>query len=736
MTDNRSTGTDESEGVIQGVLRTITPTFLRRKYARKFLATFLLVVVIISLIGAVNLIQIRETTESEANDELRSQASFRASLQNQWVGSMETQTQLVSADVDPESLRGRFSTLSLADAPWQSSASIVAVHYVNVSQNTLVASTRLNYSDRALDSIDAPWVDILNRVELSEHRNSTVWLTDTSYLQDETRVVGFVSPAAAEGDAVVVAGSNQPVLEELNGSQQQTTVLNADGERVFGAAFEPTDSALEAFRTARDSDSIQLVDDGSSIRAYAPVRETEWLVLTSAEKSSAFQAVRAVQQNLIWNVVTTVLVLIGVGFVFGRHTVVPLVKLRRRTQEIADRNFDIDLSTNRIDEIGRLYEDFGLMRDALQRQIREIEDHEAELEELTTRFQLALEESDTGIWEWNPETDVVVWDEASEQLFGYEPGAFPGTYEAFIDRVHPDDVETVETQIAGAIENDEEYRADFRIQLPDGSQRWIGARGVVEHEDGDVARILGIQTDITERKEREQELEEYRDQLEQSNRKLEQFAYVASHDLQEPLRMVSSYMDLLEMELGDELDEETQEYMEFAVDGAERMQAMIDGLLEFSRVQTQANPFDEVDVDEVLADTRQDLALKIEESDADLEVGDLPTVEADGDQLGQVFQNLIKNAIEHGDENTVVEVSATRTDDATKFAVTDNGPGIPEHRQADIFDIFDKGADSSGTGIGLAVCQQIVDRHGGDIWVESTEGEGTTFYFTIPDEPG
>jgi signal transduction histidine kinase len=236
--------------------------------------------------------------------------------------------------------------------------------------------------------------------------------------------------------------------------------------------------------------------------------------------------------------------------------------------------------------------------------------------------------------------------------------------------------------------------------------------------------------------ERLEQVEQRETELEESNEKLERFAYVASHDLQEPLRMVSSYMDLLEMELEDELDEETREYMEFAVDGSERMQAMIDGLLAYSRVQTRASPFEEVDVDELVAVTLQDLRLKTDESGASVDVDDLPTVLADENQLGQVFQNLVKNAIEHGGEDTHVEITATDRDDATEFAVSDDGPGIPENRHEDIFGIFDKGGDSDGTGIGLAVVKEIIERHGGDIWVESTLDEGTTFHFTIPDDPG
>lgn len=231
------------------------------------------------------------------------------------------------------------------------------------------------------------------------------------------------------------------------------------------------------------------------------------------------------------------------------------------------------------------------------------------------------------------------------------------------------------------------------------------------------------------------DLEESITELEASNKKLEEFAYVASHDLQEPLRMISSYMELLQAELDDDLDAESEEYFEFAIDGAERMQAMIEGLLTFSRVQTQANPFEDVDVTQIVENTLQDLKLKIDNADAEVTAGDLPTITADGDQLGQVFQNLIKNAIEHGGVNTIVDITAEQHATTTEFSVSDNGPGIPDHLQDSIFNIFDKGGDSEGTGIGLAVCQEIIERHDGEIWVESTEGEGTTFHFTIADNP-
>ena len=320
----------------------------------------------------------------------------------------------------------------------------------------------------------------------------------------------------------------------------------------------------------------------------------------------------------------------------------------------------------------------------------------------------------------------------SPQIKGWEREELVG--ENMLEYIHPDDRSHVVEEFGSLIDTSGyiEKRIEFRFQTKDSGWIWLEATGSSPGPDTPIDGYITASREISARKDREQELEETRTELEQSNEKLEQFAYVASHDLQEPLRMISSYMQLLEQELGDELAGETKEYMEFAADGANRMKAMIDGLLQYSRVKTDGDPFETVDSDELLDEILQDLELKIAESEVEINREQLPTVTADRSQLGQVFQNLIKNAIEHGDENTVVEITATADEDHTEFAVADNGPGIPEDRQNDIFDIFNKGGSSDGTGIGLAVCQQVVERHGGEITVDSTEGDGTTFSFTIP----
>ncbi|ARS88877.1 PAS domain-containing sensor histidine kinase [Natrarchaeobaculum aegyptiacum] len=254
-----------------------------------------------------------------------------------------------------------------------------------------------------------------------------------------------------------------------------------------------------------------------------------------------------------------------------------------------------------------------------------------------------------------------------------------------------------------------------------------------------VQSVANVLAEAIERQQYQRRLEDLVDDLEESNERLEQFAYVASHDLQEPLRMVSSYLQLVEDRYGDALDEDGEEFIAFATDGADRMREMIDGLLEYSRVQTQGQPLEPVALNDVVETVRRDLQVSIDEHEAEIVVEDLPRVVGDTAQLRQLFLNLLENAIAYsGDEPPRVHVSAerdrTRSGDEWVVSVRDEGVGIdPDHADR-IFDVFERLVshdEHPGTGIGLALCKRVVERHGGEIWVESEPGEGSTFSFTL-----
>ncbi len=251
--------------------------------------------------------------------------------------------------------------------------------------------------------------------------------------------------------------------------------------------------------------------------------------------------------------------------------------------------------------------------------------------------------------------------------------------------------------------------------------------------------MLSISEDLSLEVIERKRLQEIRDNLiadlKRSNRDLEQFAYVASHDLQEPLRMVSSFTQLLAERYRDQLDEEAGEFIEFAVDGANRMQKQIRDLLEYSRIGSRGNPIEPVDSHSALGEVISDLSRLINENCALISNDDLPFVMADRSQLITLFQNLIGNSIKfHGEESPRVHISAEKDDLDIQFSVRDNGIGIDKEYFDRIFTIFQRlhtKADYPGTGIGLAICERIVTRHGGRIWVESESGKGSVFHFTL-----
>jgi len=221
------------------------------------------------------------------------------------------------------------------------------------------------------------------------------------------------------------------------------------------------------------------------------------------------------------------------------------------------------------------------------------------------------------------------------------------------------------------------------------------------------------------------------------NKDLEQFAYVASHDLQEPLRMISSYTQLLERRYKDKLDADANDFIHYAVDGAYRMQKLINDLLDYSRVQTRGKVFGQVDTSAILGQVMSNLQLLITENSALITNDDLPVIRADESQILRVFQNLIENAIKFKKktESPKIHISCKKGKDFYVFSVKDNGIGIEMQYQDRVFTIFQRlhsAKDYPGTGIGLSISKHIIERHGGTIWFESKVNEGTTFYFTIP----
>ena len=295
------------------------------------------------------------------------------------------------------------------------------------------------------------------------------------------------------------------------------------------------------------------------------------------------------------------------------------------------------------------------------------------------------------------------------------------------------------------LERHEPFR-NFEMERPNptGGTRWISVSGEpIFDEAGAFLGYRGVGSDITERKRAEAELRrahdevaQKADELQRSNAELEQFAYVASHDLQEPLRMVSSYTQLITKRYGDKLNDEAKEFMHYVVDGAARMKQLIEDLLAYSRVGTKGKEFKPMQMEAAVRRAITNLRSAIEESSAAVTWDPLPTVVGDEAQLGQLYQNLFGNALKfRGPGVPRIHVSAAERDADWQFTIADNGIGIEPQYFERIFMLFQRlhtMGDYPGTGIGLAICKKVVERHGGRIWVSSTPGEGSQFHFTLP----
>lgn len=279
-----------------------------------------------------------------------------------------------------------------------------------------------------------------------------------------------------------------------------------------------------------------------------------------------------------------------------------------------------------------------------------------------------------------------------------------------------------------------------RVTDLDGQQRWLSTtKAPVFDFEGRAVGIVGVGRDITERTLAEVELQRIAADLARSNEELEQFAYVASHDLQEPLRMVASYTQLLARRYQDRLDDDGLEFIRYAVDGATRMQGLIQDLLAYSRVGSRGRNLEPVACAEAVRRALHYLRLTVDEAGAEVHVGTLPSIRGDAGQLTQLFQNLIGNALKfRGEAPPRVRITAERRGVEWLFRVEDNGIGIDPAYAEKIFIIFQRlhgKSEYSGSGIGLSICKKIVTRHGGRIWVESSPGAGAAFCFTIPCYP-
>jgi PAS domain S-box-containing protein len=384
--------------------------------------------------------------------------------------------------------------------------------------------------------------------------------------------------------------------------------------------------------------------------------------------------------------------------------------------------------TDKGDEIDAIAAGINALVDELEYRIQKLKESEE-------RFRLLVEDvKDYAIFMIDPDGYVLSWNKGAEFIKGYTAAEIIGKhYSVFYTK---EEIESGEPEhnIEMAKKNGRFEGEGWRIRK-NGKLFWADVSFTAIYDSFGVLRGFSkVTKDSTARKMAEYALKEKKEELARSNSELEQFAYVASHDLQEPLRMVTSYVQLLAKRYKGKLDQDADEFIGFAVDGSNRMRTLINSLLEYSRVNRE-KPFEEINLEKLLVDIKQNLLSQIEESDVIIKWSPLPVISGDPVLIGQLFQNLISNAIKFkGDKIPEIIIECKTEETEYLFSIKDNGIGIQQEYADKIFVIFQRLHSKEkypGTGIGLAICKKIVERHGGKIWVESKPGEGSIFYFTI-----
>ena len=349
------------------------------------------------------------------------------------------------------------------------------------------------------------------------------------------------------------------------------------------------------------------------------------------------------------------------------------------------------------------------------------------------KYRNVVESIGEGLFVTDKDGVVTYLNPEAERLTGYKTAEVIG--KQIKELVSKDVIKTIDFPLQKVIKGEpsQSFEAEFRRK--DNTLVFVEVTLIANKKDGDIIEFMGVIRDITDRKHSEEKLKEALEDLEGLRKELDQFAYVASHDLKEPLRMVSGFIQLISNQYKGKLDSDADEFIDFAIDGSNRMRNMVGSLLEYSRVSTRGKPFKSTNSNMVLGLALYNLSSTIQTSGAVITHDPMPTVMADSMQLVQLFQKLIDNAIMYrGEKEAHIHISAEKKDNGLVFSVEDNGIGINPEYKDQVFQIFRRlhEKDGSGTGMGLAICKKIVERHGGKIWVESDIGNGSKFCFTIP----
>lgn len=360
--------------------------------------------------------------------------------------------------------------------------------------------------------------------------------------------------------------------------------------------------------------------------------------------------------------------------------------------------------------------------------------HALELSE--ERYQLAVLGMSVGLWDWNVETDELYWSQQFKDILGIEDKDFCGHYRDFFDRLHPDYKAATMDALTRHFEQHVPFNVEYQMRHNNGEYVWIHACGQAKWDaSGKPVRMVGSVNNISARKKLEIERKTFIEKLTESNSELERFAYICSHDLQEPLRMISNFSERLEKHLEDVLDDKGRHYLKYVTDGAVQARQLISDVLNYARVDHETERLSNIDSEKILSGVLRDLNSSIEEKGAKITHDALPEVYMQSVHLRQLLQNMLSNALKFCSKEPHIHVGVERDGAMWRFCVRDNGIGIAPENMQKIFSIFQRLHSRErypGTGIGLALCKKLVQKYNGRIWVESKPDIGSSFYFTLP----
>lgn len=612
---------------------------------------------------------------------------------------------------------------------------LISLLAIAVVAYTIVMTMAVSSANRKRDTADSISSEILDLTLLTRDYNISRSEADRVKWEGEYRRLGL-SLAAAEKEP-----HSSPEITNIRAIRDAYARTGTIFDRLVALyAGERPGQQTAAARTSEDALMIELADASRPMASAAAALSASGnrVLLRTNE-----------QQGIVTSILVALIALAAAGGTIwvGRSIWKPLTDLQQGISEVAAGDLDRRVEVTSSDEVGLLADSFNRMTERIEASDSELREEIAEraaveenLREATGYLESLINYANAPIIVWDSTFRITRFNSAFARLTGFSVDEVIGRE---LGMLFPEESRDESLgRIVRTLSGEHFESVEIPVLTTEGGVRialWNSANIYGNYGKTVVATIAQGQ-DITERKRLEEELRLTIADLARSNEELEQFAYVASHDLQEPLRMVGSYVQLIEKKYKGRLDKDADEFMEYAVDGAKRMQELINDLLAYSRVGRRGTEFSRVGMNRVLETVERNLRVSIEQKNATITADELPVVAGDEVQLVQLLQNLISNSIKFRSEaDPRVRVSASRQDDEWLFAVEDNGIGFEQRYAKRIFNIFQRlqgRGEYEGTGIGLAISSRIVQRHGGAIWARSEPGGGSVFYFTIPVERG